>query len=160
LRKNHYKIFFSFINIQNSSCTNSINLFTPFLVTYTTTNKDTYCVNGYRTKNRLIRCWQMSVRAHFYVYIHSSTNWWLLSVETHIHMCIYAYLRVCVYLFSTVNCILVIQEYEHSIFIFRCRCRHILTKKYLVKFIGLCIYVCVYLLFFFFLDIFALGKNF
>jgi hypothetical protein len=69
----------------------------------------------------------------------------MLSVETHIHMCIYAYLRVCVYLFSTVNCILVIQEYEHSLFIFRCR--YILTKKYLVKFF--CARMCLSSLFFF-----------
>ena len=106
--------------------------------------------------------------AHFYVYIHSSTNWWLLSVENaYIQMCIYAYLRVCVYLFSTVNCILVIQEYEHSLFIFRCRCRHILTKKYLVKFFCLCVCVRMCLAHFidvssssFFSGVFALGKNF
>lgn len=77
--------------------------------------------------------------AHFYVYIHSSTYRWLLSVEGPIRLCIDAYLRICVYLFSTVNCILVIQGDEHSLFIFRSR--PILTKKYLVKFCAWCLRV-------------------
>ena len=34
----------------------------------------------------------------------------------YIHLCIYAYLRVCGYLFSTVNCIEVIREKQRALF--------------------------------------------
>jgi hypothetical protein len=140
---NHSISFFVFL-IYWIHRTNSISLFTPFLVIYDDEQGHLLC-----------KCIELKIDssdvgrcpfAHFYVYIHSSTNWWDAECRNaYIHMCIYAYLRVCVYLFSTVNCILVIQEYEHSLFIFRCR--YILTKKYLVKFF--CARMCLSSLFFF-----------
>ncbi len=157
MRKNHWCYYFQCQRlidfIIQFSCfvflmywihrTNSISLFTPFLVTY-------YDEQGHL----LCKCIELSIDssdvgrcpfAHFYVYIHSSTNWWLLSVETHIHLCIYAYLRVCVYLFSTVNCILVIQEYERSIFIFRLSTH---TDKKIFSQVLLLMYVSISFLFF------------